>query len=836
VFQFLLEMSADEFASHGLVIRCDEKKTTAANPSLKSEVAERADGIFMMSELGQMRLGTRGIYNLYGNSLTFRAYVSKFGVPLTPADSYRVTLHANALKLQSPTPIAEGFENIKPEITSKGIDERGFFTATITAPRTLMNAKGELPRWTTFYYLDSYIYSLQLSIAKSISSSSAPLKLAQMMPMGHDDHHGTLTDALTLSAEDQKSDEDGTESASYTPFAGGLLVFHEEDEKELPSIITWQPGKRTAESADEWQEVIDNLPKRPHIRPIFRQYANLYPVMRDIVDLDSYDDVTSKLPALKRAFNAPLASPHYMPVVRDLSGQKLMLINSWLNNPIFCDTFVDEQSKDGGFLGIIRSRDSLQRCLQMAIELELSTLPPYLSALYSMDPNAKLPNHANEQIIALIRSIVHQEMTHLALACNLLRAIGGTPRIAHKEVVGESGRCCFPRKGLIPETPIDDDGNTVGVFPDLELTLAPMRVKNKAGDAVAQPLRTFLRIEEPANFDIDQIIRDDDHKFDILSMIGPGSKLVFESNPLRMMKPMLLASVQQNEQQQQNTFEFTQTTIKFQTLSAAAQKKESKDNGDESGDEKVSVKEDVPVDPDGTLTAADYSIGGFYELIRKGFMYLSTHPNAPGGGKDLFVVDNATKAAETQIGADMMESCNVVYNVQTALTAIESIVAEGEGTSMTDLHTSGGLNSNLSHFHKFLEIAKGNPLLLIRRNDDAAPGVFPYSYVFAKDVTIPFDADGVVDDADAWDWLDSSKPESFGKYADEPRVQRFNRDYGRMLMSLQEVLGSGRKHKLNSAISLMRQLQVDFNDCLRPQQSAQKPIAPNWVPPSDMLL
>ena len=63
--------------------------------------------------------------------------------------------------------------------------------------------------------------------------------------------------------------------------------------------------------------------------------------MKQIVNLDSYRDVTSKLSALKRAFNAPFDSAHYMPVTRDISGQTLAIINSWLNNPVFCDTFID---------------------------------------------------------------------------------------------------------------------------------------------------------------------------------------------------------------------------------------------------------------------------------------------------------------------------------------------------------------------------------------------------------------------------------------------------------------------------------------------------------------
>jgi len=65
----------------------------------------------------------------------------------------------------------------------------------------------------------------------------------------------------------------------------------------------------------------------------------------------------------------------------------------------------------------------LQRALQFAIELEHSTIPPYLYALYSLRPNG------NDEIAELIKSVVVQEMLHLSIACNILNSIGGIPRI-----------------------------------------------------------------------------------------------------------------------------------------------------------------------------------------------------------------------------------------------------------------------------------------------------------------------------------------------------------------------------------------------------------------------
>lgn len=63
----------------------------------------------------------------------------------------------------------------------------------------------------------------------------------------------------------------------------------------------------------------------------------------------------------------------------------------------------------------------LQNSLQLAIELEHSTIPPYLTAMYSFKPGE------NTEIGKIIMSVVAEEMLHMAIAANILNAIGGTP-------------------------------------------------------------------------------------------------------------------------------------------------------------------------------------------------------------------------------------------------------------------------------------------------------------------------------------------------------------------------------------------------------------------------
>lgn len=74
----------------------------------------------------------------------------------------------------------------------------------------------------------------------------------------------------------------------------------------------------------------------------------------------------------------------------------------------------------------IRAADTpakLHRYLQSAIELEHSTIPPYLTAMLSLRPGR------NRRIAELIRRIVIQEMLHMSIAANILIAIGGRPQI-----------------------------------------------------------------------------------------------------------------------------------------------------------------------------------------------------------------------------------------------------------------------------------------------------------------------------------------------------------------------------------------------------------------------
>jgi hypothetical protein len=113
-----------------------------------------------------------------------------------------------------------------------------------------------------------------------------------------------------------------------------------------------------------------------------------------------------------------------------------------------------------------QSGPDLFEFLQSAIKLEHSTIPPYLTALYSIVPGT------NAAVAQIIRSIVVQEMLHMTIAANVANAV----------------RCpiIINRPDFVPTYPgplpmmVDDD---------LQVGLEKL-----SADLVQQ---TFMRIEEP---------------------------------------------------------------------------------------------------------------------------------------------------------------------------------------------------------------------------------------------------------------------------------------------------------------------------------------------------
>ena len=73
--------------------------------------------------------------------------------------------------------------------------------------------------------------------------------------------------------------------------------------------------------------------------------------------------------------------------------------------------------------GSIQTVAQLREHLQTAIQLEHTTIPPYLTTLYTLD------ERRNRFAYQAIQGVVMEEMLHMIQVCNILNALGGSPAI-----------------------------------------------------------------------------------------------------------------------------------------------------------------------------------------------------------------------------------------------------------------------------------------------------------------------------------------------------------------------------------------------------------------------
>jgi hypothetical protein len=112
----------------------------------------------------------------------------------------------------------------------------------------------------------------------------------------------------------------------------------------------------------------------------------------------------------------------------------------------------------------ITTVEELQRYLYAAMQLEHATIPPYLTALYSIRPGS------NSDAFHVLRVVAVEEMLHLTLAANVLNAIGGTPDLSAPDFVPT-----YP--AFLPDGENDFEVNRQRLCPE--------------------SLETFLKIERP---------------------------------------------------------------------------------------------------------------------------------------------------------------------------------------------------------------------------------------------------------------------------------------------------------------------------------------------------
>ena len=325
------------------------------------------------------------------------------------------------------------------------------------------------------------------------------------------DEHGIATFKLRANCIGQPRDKYDLDGQVYR-FLYNVTV--EQDADMDNDVIGFDQNKQKLTPINEVTVLVfSNVSyERPYtwvddVEPIFHQFAHLYPVMKQVLDMSYYRDVRRYAKSIRHVLSLDVHHPSYMPVTRDLSKAKREMILEWLENgclydrdgntppykhrncgvpavtpgeeekqlvkepppplPKSCregfkmntlpvDTYCENVAKyvparnlsagisiaefghhrdcmnvdwlEMAFLEKHTIQD-LHCLLQTAIRLEFSTIPPYLTALFS------IIDGCNREAERLIRSVVMQEMLHMAQAANLLIALGGNPVINSEHFV-----------------------------------------------------------------------------------------------------------------------------------------------------------------------------------------------------------------------------------------------------------------------------------------------------------------------------------------------------------------------------------------------------------------
>lgn len=175
----------------------------------------------------------------------------------------------------------------------------------------------------------------------------------------------------------------------------------------------------------------------------------------------------------------------------------------------------------------IKTVEQLRRHLQTAIEVEHSTIPPYLCALYSIDDS--INDATSTFAYRTIQGVVMEEMLHMLLACNILNAIGGHPAINTRHFV-PSYPTYLPHSSDAFLVPLQKFSKAaVGVFLQIEqpaARTAPPQANHwdtlgQFYHAIAQALRRLDR-ETPGGI----FTGDRSHQLGSHHFYGGGGKLI----------------------------------------------------------------------------------------------------------------------------------------------------------------------------------------------------------------------------------------------------------------------------------------------------------------------
>ncbi|XP_078360553.1 uncharacterized protein LOC144644871 isoform X2 [Oculina patagonica] len=530
--------------------------------------------------------------------------------------------------------------------------------------------------------------------------------------------------------------------------------------------------------------------------PIFQQYANLYPVMTDnFVDLGNYYDVLNHRKAIKMSLELPMSHPNHMPVTRDLSTSKRKVIVEWL-------------SKEKPLIGEPKnfySVENLRKDLQIALQLEHSTIPPYLTAL------ASIKNSYNLEIQTVMKTVIIQEMMHMALVANILNAVGGKPSLYSKDFIAH-----YPSR--LPG----------GVQPDLVVPIEKM--------SLGLIRNIFMKIEQPV-LELEHV-SSFQHAFAFVNyhkqMVKEGHcKKSEEGTSCTEEKIHMDVIDRQIDDDPSSCFSPSSTNkldsdFQFRQLERVNQVmfKDTEANKQPHphfpGDETKIVKH-------------HNTIGGFYNHI------LNALGNLTDCGKNnsIFTGDPG-KQVDVQHWSVQGHTIKV-HDYFTAVEAIQNIVEQGEGSSPCNpIAWDTGKKKDLSHYFLFYSVAEKHKIQVVETasppdgdvgDDDSVVDFTKLcngTYYF-NGSKIPFDPEGV--------WSMVSNPR-MSKYTPGSKAyrqaERFNKVYTKLLKSLEEVF-NGHPETLQDALGLMYSVDLHMQNLVRTpiDENGDPDVGPNAGPTFD---
>ena len=449
-----------------------------------------------------------------------------------------------------------------------------------------------------------------------------------------------------------------------------------------------------------------------HVYPIFERYANLFPVMTEnFLDLGNYEEVVSSKQLIAMSMRLPESHPSYMPVTRDLSQAKKNMILEWLGQ----EHPLKGSEKD------LYTLQGLRDNLQIALEIEHATIPPYLTALVSIKQGY------NIEVQKIIKTILRQEMLHMAMVSNILNAIGGKPKLYYRDFIPR-----YPSRlpgELHPSLVVPLEKCSIGLIRNVFMKIEE--------PVFTQQLMTDRRLLEIYEQNTDYV---DDQGYAHVRELGGYNSVMMKREKRKRDREVdkklgnyydYEKQTERNHESERNKASVEENRINIIndeiSRSASVKNKKQLDKNEDDlfftrcvpreEEIKAEDKQRDDSEPDMQDRLGDLwnepllrhrnTIGGLYNRILKGLGYLTNC----GQDNSIFTGDHRRQITPDQWmsrGASEKPDVFKVVDYRSAVAAVKEIVEQGEGSSPCNpLAVYANHTDELSHYFLFSSIVEG---------------------------------------------------------------------------------------------------------------------------------